>query len=95
MLMRPQLRDVKEFVMYALRKSTIRRTGTMRLMPDKMSTLLRFVMMPKLETVMIVSRRDCLRPSLRFRNTMMAQQDLGDRPNQTQGIARMTTTSIV
>jgi hypothetical protein len=33
--MRPQLRYVKEVVMYALRKSTIRRTSTMRLMSDQ------------------------------------------------------------
>ena len=94
-LMRPQLRYVKEVVTYALRKSTILRMYTRMLMSDKMSMLLRSVMMPKLETVIIVSRRDCSRPLLRFRNTMMAQQDPGDHPNQTQGIARMTTTSTV
>ena len=41
MLMRPQLRYVKEVVMYALRKSTIQRVYTTRLMSDKMSMLLR------------------------------------------------------
>ena len=61
MLMRPHLRYVKEFVMYALRKSTIWRMYTTRLMSDKMSMLLRFVMMPKLEDVTYVTRRDCLR----------------------------------
>ena len=50
-----------EVVTYALRKSTTLRMFTTRLMSDKMPMLLRFVMMPKLENVMIVSRRDCSR----------------------------------
>ena len=93
--MRTQLRYVKEVVMNASRKSTIRRMYTMRLMSDKMSMPLRFVMMPKLENVMIVNMRDCSRTSQRFRNVKMAQPDPRDRRNQTQGIARMTATSTV
>jgi hypothetical protein len=72
-LMRPQLRYVNEIVMHALRKSTILRMFTMRLISDKISMLLRFVMMPKLKNVMIVPRRDCSRMSQRFRMMMMAQ----------------------
>jgi hypothetical protein len=75
MLMRSQPRYVMEVVTYALRKSTTLRMFTTRLMSDKMPMLLRFVMMPKLKTVMIVSRRDCSRMSQRFSNLIMVQQD--------------------
>jgi hypothetical protein len=95
MLMRSQPRYVKEIVMYTLRKSMILRTFTMRLMSDKISTLLRFMTMPQLEDVMYVTRRDCSRTSQRIRIMMMIQQDRGDPPNQTQGTARITTTSTV
>jgi hypothetical protein len=92
MLMRSQLKYVKEIVMSALRKSTTLRIFTMRLMSDKMSTLLRFVRMFKLEDVMSVTRRDCSRPSMRFRNMMMDRQDPEDHPNPTQGTAQTTMT---
>jgi hypothetical protein len=59
---------------------------------DKMSTLLRFVVMPKLEDVMNVTRRNCSRTSKLFRSVMMAQPDPRDHRNQTRSTAQMTTT---
>ena len=53
MLMRPQLGYVKEVVRHALR------TSAMELMSDKISIQLRIVMMPELEDVINVTRKDC------------------------------------
>ena len=78
--------------MYELTRYKITSRSTTQLMPGKKTKQLLFVMMPKLEDVMNVTKRDCSRPPQRFRHLMTAQPDPRDHSNPTQGTVRMTTT---